>query len=103
MTDFVCLECKRTLRRNAGNHLRCYECSSVAQRGMVRASNKVRRAVRRGDLPNLKAEVVACADCGANADRYDHRDYLKPLDVAPVCHACNRLRGPGLHAMEAGQ
>lgn len=37
-----------------------------------------------------------CADCGEPAYCYDHRDYRKPIDVQPVCRACNQRRGPGL-------
>lgn len=44
----------------------------------------------------LKAPIFCrCADCGKQAKEYDHRDYRKPLDVAPVCLHCNRKRGPG--------
>lgn len=38
-----------------------------------------------------------CVDCGRPAECYDHRDYLRPLDVEPVCYSCNRRRGPGLN------
>lgn len=34
-----------------------------------------------------------CTDCGNPAEVYDHRDYGRPLDVEPVCHACNHQRG----------
>lgn len=34
-----------------------------------------------------------CVDCAIPAAQYDHRDYSKPLDVAPVCRSCNRKRG----------
>ena len=53
-------------------------------------------AVWNGDLPRLDGSV-ACADCGKPAQEYDHRDYKKPLEVAPVCKECNFARGPGLH------
>lgn len=36
-----------------------------------------------------------CADCGKKAECYDHRDYSKPIDVEPVCIACNKRRGAG--------
>lgn len=39
------------------------------------------------------AKGQPCQDCGKPADRYDHRDYSKPLMVAPVCASCNKLRG----------
>jgi hypothetical protein len=33
-----------------------------------------------------------CADCGKQAECYDHRDYGRPLNVAAVCLACNLRR-----------
>lgn len=63
---------------------------------MMRACQKVRRAVVKGKLVNLRATVVYCVDCGVErATRYDHRDYTKPLEVAPVCNGCNIRRGRG--------
>lgn len=53
-------------------------------------------ALRNGDLPRLNGDI-ACVDCGSPAQEYDHRDYKKPLEVDPVCKACNQARGPGLH------
>jgi len=60
----------------------------------TRASNQVQKAIREGRL--LKPTNYQCADCGKPATQYDHRDYRKPLDVAPVCRSCNIRRGPGL-------
>lgn len=56
----------------------------------------VAAAIRHGDLPRLDGSV-GCVDCGNPAAEYDHRDYKKPMDVEPVCRACNQARGPGLH------
>lgn len=53
-------------------------------------------AIYNGDLPRLDGSIP-CADCGAPADEYDHRDYKKPMEVDPVCRGCNQARGPGLH------
>lgn len=47
-----------------------------------------------GVLPSLAGGDYACTDCGAAAEHYDHRDYARPLDVEPVCRACNVHRGP---------
>lgn len=59
------------------------------------ASVIVSNAVKRGDLPNLKTEDIACVKCGMRrAVNYHHKDYNKPLDVIPVCHRCNRTLGP---------
>lgn len=58
------------------------------------ATQRVRRAVIRGILPNLKLSVIVCVDCNKRrATCYDHRDYNKPLEVAPVCVPCNTNRG----------
>lgn len=51
-------------------------------------------AIRDGYLP--RPTTLICLDCGAPAQVYDHRDYNRPLDVEPVCHACNVRRGPAL-------
>lgn len=53
-------------------------------------------ALYNGDLPRLDGSIP-CDDCGKPACEYDHRDYKKPMEVSPVCRACNQARGPGLH------
>ena len=58
-----------------------------------RAVSAVGRAVRRGELPDLRAEFVKCTDCASRATDYDHRCYDLPLEVTPVCHGCNLRRG----------
>lgn len=65
-------------------------------RYFVLAHRYVTVAVYNGDLPRLDGSVP-CDDCGKAAQEYDHRDYKKPLEVDPVCKACNFARGPGLH------
>jgi hypothetical protein len=52
---------------------------------------EVARARRKGLLPPPRE--FKCEDCAAQASEYDHRDYGKPLLVAPVCRGCNRRRG----------
>jgi hypothetical protein len=63
-----------------------------AMNAKSRAHRAVRRAVMSGAL--RPAPAYYCVDCGNQASEYDHRDYTKPLDVDPVCHRCNLLRGP---------
>lgn len=53
----------------------------------------VAKAVRKGQIQNLKTSVVKCTDCDERANHYDHRDYRQPLAVEPVCQRCNILRG----------
>lgn len=67
--------------------------------GQREAHKKVRDAIKAGALPSPRG--MACTDCGGVADRYDHRDYSRPLDVAPVCIRCNFVRGPALSAQPA--
>ena len=64
---------------------------------VARASNLVAKAIKNGDLAPLAGQP--CADCGAPATCYDHRDYRQPLVVVPVCKGCNNRRGPGLPAI----
>lgn len=58
----------------------------------------VEAAIRYGDLKKLDG-TVPCADCAAPATDYDHRDYLHPLKVDPVCRRCNNRRGQGRNAV----
>ena len=61
------------------------------------ATSVVQRAIAKGALTDLKRVVVLCAHCGERrADRYDHRDYGKPLMVGAVCAACNYRLGSAL-------
>jgi hypothetical protein len=62
--------------------------------GAGEAYRIVSRAVRHGEIP--PARQLACADCGAQALHYDHRDYGRPLDVQPVCRSCNYRRGSAI-------
>lgn len=73
----------------------CLECRNS---GLVLAVPSRARAftsalVKLGALPRADSQV--CTDCGAPAEHYDHRDYVKPWEVDPVCAACNLERGPG--------
>lgn len=70
----------------------CLECSNEHGKEGVRAIADVARAVRHGLLP--RPATQPCADCSRPAHDYDHRDYLKPLAVVPVCRSCNQKRGP---------
>jgi len=67
----------------------CFAC----QRFKQAAISAVARAIRDGRL--TKAAGLACQYCGGVAAHWDHRDYGKPLDVAPACRRCNSLLPPG--------
>jgi hypothetical protein len=87
-----CAACSRETHRliSAG---RCHECHTDYYLAKCRAHAAVRRAIRDGLLP--RAEQLPCVDCGGASREYDHRDYLQPLKVEPVCHGCNLRRGSG--------
>jgi hypothetical protein len=55
------------------------------------ASAEVTKAIVNREIPPAKHCV--CVDCGKPARDYDHRDYLRPLAVAPTCKPCNLARG----------
>lgn len=89
-----CLSCARPLDRSLPRAQFCYECAEQRAREQQRAINRVRSAVERGEIP--PARDRECVDCGEPAANYDHRDYLFPLMVEPVCARCNVARGPAL-------
>jgi DNA-directed RNA polymerase subunit RPC12/RpoP len=99
---YVCVDCKTPIVRNGkrGNvAMRCHSCRLVSHDRsktiMAAASHAVYVAIVSGALK--PATEHSCVDCGAPATCYDHRDYSKPLEVEPVCRACNVCRGPGIN------
>lgn len=60
---------------------------------MTCAKTAVFLEVRAGQMPH--PGTLKCVDCSNMAQVYDHRDYLRSMDVQPVCRSCNALRGPG--------
>lgn len=48
-----------------------------------------------------RPDKFMCVDCKlTKAEVWEHRDYRKPLKVAPVCQACNLARGPALPVVD---
>lgn len=90
----LCASCARTEYRATPIAQFCHQCAEQRRREQSRAIQRVNYAIRRGFLS--RPAEHACADCGAQATDYDHRDYTKPLEVEPVCSACNTRRGPAL-------
>ena len=74
------------------------QCSSAVAKARAGAIQIVGKAVREGRIK--KAKELTCVDCGKKAADYDHREYLRPLDVVPVCHGCNIKRGPAADIKE---
>lgn len=73
---------------------RCDACHKEFSDAMFAANRAIARERKCGRI--APASRFACVDCGDKALDYDHRDYSKPLDVEPVCRACNLRRGPAL-------
>jgi len=67
-------------------------CRGCYHDGQNIAMAIVASAIKAGHLPKLNGRI-RCADCGTKATMYDHRDYNRPLEVTPVCQACNIVRG----------
>lgn len=93
-----CVDCNLVIEDylpgQGGKPMRCDKCKTVRNEtiGVQRAAHSiVACAVRHGILKH--PGDFECVDCGKQASVYDHRDYYKPLDVAPVCRSCNVIRG----------
>ncbi len=94
-----CIDCGKQITNTLPLTVRCYHCREkkykeerTPQRGCAAI---VGLAIKYKILP--KQSDQACVDCGEQAEHYDHRDYMKPLDVDAVCRKCNFKRGPGLN------
>ena len=88
----TCLRCRKQAERYIGSYSGlCEPCMSLHRLEGREAVRLVATAKRHGKLP--RADSLPCADCGGKARDYDHRDYMKPLDVQAVCHGCNVRRG----------
>ncbi len=91
----ICMRCnEQPVNHPTPRNLFCWPCKRERNAVAVRAISLVARAVKKGLMP--KAKECVCVDCGLPAFDHDHRDYLKPLDVVPVCRGCNQRRGPAL-------
>lgn len=91
---FTCPMCKVDSFRRTGKSPRmlCTNCEPKWVRARSNAVAAVQDAIHRKKL--VRPSKLNCADCGKKAYCYEHRDYLLPLDVQPVCRACNHRRGP---------
>lgn len=90
--SFTCRDCQKEFRvRHAGKRV-CVDCEDIRETAKKKATNAVWRAIQLGRLASPKN--FKCTDCGGPADRYEHRDYSKKLEVEPICCRCNAARGP---------
>ena len=76
-------------RPSGGNNWRSLTMSFRSKDAHAAVINAVKQGILK------PAKNLFCVDCGKPAHSYDHRDYTKHLDVAPVCRKCNCVRGTG--------
>ena len=90
MSSLLCKSCGLEIGRPKlrGRLMYCMACAAYKE--IVRGA--VTRAVLSGSLPRAKTEK--CRRCDNQAHAWDHRDYSKPLDVIPLCRACNNRAEP---------
>ena len=62
------------------NHWYWYHAQRYAQKQTIRPHD-------------LVFTYIKCMDCDNRATCWDHRDYMKPNEVDPVCKKCNYKRG----------
>lgn len=95
-----CAICDGVIPKGRSHSQYCsLECSRAIAEARAGIGNAIARHVRTGVL--VPAKELTCVDCGSLAREYEHREYLKPFDVVPVCHACNLKRGPAIDVKEA--
>jgi hypothetical protein len=86
---------KRAVATRQARYPKLYRPKHASELWSQFAHYAVSTAIRYGLLPRLDGSI-ACVDCAAPAQEYDHRDYSKPLEVVPVCKSCNRRRGTAI-------
>lgn len=98
----ACVVCKQSFPAHCATHKYCDSCRSVRKtclRKNVRTAYGVLSyAIKTKRL--TPARELTCAQCGKPACHYDHRDYLRPLDVVAMCRSCNLKAGPGANPGE---
>ena len=75
----------------------CAKCSRRHYDEMYAANSAIKPYIKKGLIK--RASECLCVDCGKQAKDNDHRDYLKPLEVEPVCRSCNVKRGPAFNSV----
>lgn len=97
MRTITCIACGAKAQRAKSNFVFCLPCGHQHDRDAIKAACAVRKHIRSGAIKRAAEHI--CTDCGKQATEYDHRDYLKPVDVQPVCRSCNHLRGPAFNSV----
>jgi hypothetical protein len=91
--EFKCVHCGVVLAQRHNTSKRCcLDCEHQTENDKRRARYHIVKAIASGTM--LPASRYECWDCNEPAVCYDHRNYARPLDVQPVCKACNGRRGP---------
>lgn len=94
MKDHLCIACNAPINTQASWRSFCYLCREKL--AWVRA--QVNATMRAANIPHPSG--FKCSDCDAPATAYDHRCYSLPLEVDPICHACNARRGHAVDVVE---
>ena len=89
-----CVVCDSVIRESYRRHLwYCStDCSRIVSEARAGVAPIVGRLISTKEIP--KASAFKCVDCGKDAMDYDHRKYMEPDCVVPVCRGCNQKRGP---------
>lgn len=82
----TCKACGAVHKRHSGSWY-CWACYHKARKLAGKAASLLKQK------ETHPATCYSCVDCGKQAQRWDHRDYYKPLAVEPVCQGCNWKRG----------
>lgn len=77
--------------RKGGSPFCSIKCSNALSSARAKVSSAVAKEIKNGAIK--KPSEFVCVDCGNQAEHYDHRRYLEPLEVVPVCRSCNIKRG----------
>jgi hypothetical protein len=68
---------------------------AVWQHYRMRCYTHLSQAIRYGHIPSLPDGVTKCGYClSRTASGWEHRDYMDPLKVTPVCAKCNATLPP---------
>lgn len=89
-----CEECKRDYEVSFWVRKRrhCFDCRHAYFETQLKCWGALKKARLDGKIDSPTNHL--CVDCGKPAYCWDHRDYMKPLDVEPVCRSCNAKRPP---------
>lgn len=88
----TCIECQVEFQAETAGKLPifCQPCRMARFRVQQNAYKELLKARCHGLVEPWFGK--SCEDCGKPAQCHDHRDYTKPLEVAPVCNSCNAKR-----------